>query len=243
MLLLLAVLLAVQAARLVWAVLVPLAPVGDWRAAAAQYPGADQRAGLLASFDAFFRSPAGAGGEVAVTSLDLTLFGTSVNEASGGGSAILAGADGVQASFSVGDEVLPGVVLAAVAFDNVALDRAGVRETLFLNQSEPVAAATPDLPAQPGDAPALTPAALRAGISFAPRSEGGKVTGVVVQPQSDGAVFRAAGLQAGDVIRAVNGRAVGAAADLAGLLAPGARLGLEVERGSAVVPVALVVSE
>ena len=92
----------------------------------------------------------------------------------------------------------------------------------------------------------MSPATLKAGVGFAPRAENGRVTGLVVQPQGDGAVFRAAGLRPGDVIRSVNGRPIGSAADAAALasqFAPGARVSLEVERGASVVPVALFLSK
>ena len=52
-----------------------------------------------------------------------------------------------------------------------------------------------------------------------------------------------AGLRPGDVIRSVNGRPVGAAADIAAQITPGARLSLEIERGSAVVPVPLFIGK
>lgn len=242
----------VQAVRLLWVLLVPTGPLGDWRSGTAQMLAPAEARTLFASLDPFFRVAPAADDSGAVTSLDLTLFGVNLNEASGSGSAIIAGADGVQTSFAVGDEVLPGVTLAAVAFDHVVLDRGGVRESLFLDQSAPAEAAavpaapTANLAAAPDPSAAsteLSPAALQAGIGFAPRSEGGKITGLTVQPQGDGAAFRAAGLRPGDVIRSVNGRPVAAAADLAGQLTPGARLSLEVERGSAVVPVAIFVGK
>jgi general secretion pathway protein C len=250
---LLVLLLIAQIVRLVWAITVPVGPLGDWRAGVAQSIPPTERRALFAAFDPFFRSNSDTSGAGAVTALDLTLFGVNLNEASGGGSAILAGADGVQSSFAVGDEVMPGVKLAGVAFDHVLLDRGGVRESLFLDQSTPAANAATDVPSAPLAVPTATPAttasgelspqALQAGIGLAARSEGGKVTGLTVQPQGDGAVFRSAGLRPGDVIRSVNGRPVGAAADLAGQIAPGARLSLEVERGSTIVPVAIFVGK
>lgn len=242
--------LAFQLVRLFWTLATPAGPIGDWRASAARLLTPAERRPLFASLDPFFRNQGEAAGAASVTALDLSLFGVNMNEASGGGSAIIAGADGVQNSFAVGDEVVPGVTLAAVAFDHVILDRGGARESLYIDQSEPAdgdavpaaGAATP-VPATPiAAAPAsgeLTPAAIQAGIGFAARSEGGKVTGLTVQPQGDGAVFRAAGLRPGDVIRSVNGRPVANVADMAGQIVPGARLSLEIERGGAVVPVAL----
>jgi general secretion pathway protein C len=250
---LLVLVLMAQLVRLFWVLTVPVGPLGDWRAGVAQSIPPAERTALFAAFDPFFRSSSDTSGAGAVTTLDLTLFGVNLNEASGGGSAILAGADGVQSSFAVGDEVMPGVKLAGVAFDHVLLDRGGVRESLFLDQSQPVDTAAADALPAPLAVPAATPAttasgelspqALQAGIGLSARSESGKVTGLTVQPQGDGAVFRSAGLRPGDVIRSVNGRPVGAAADLAGQIAPGARLSLEVERGSAIVPVAIFVGK
>jgi general secretion pathway protein C len=87
---------------------------------------------------------------------------------------------------------------------------------------------------------------LKAGLAFAPRSENGRVTGLAVQPQGDGSIFRAVGLRPGDVIRSVGGRPIGSAGDAAALASqftPGARLSLEVERGAGVVPVAIFLSK
>ena len=249
---LLAALVLVQAVRLLWAVAVPPGPLGDWRHGGARLVSAAEGQTLFASLDPFFRSGPVTAGSATVTALDLTLFGVNVNEAAGSGSAIIGGADGVQSSFAIGDEVQPGVKLAAVAFDHVTLDRSGARETLFMDQSVPTNTAAPvaSVPASMAPAPAadagggeLAPQALQNGVAFAPRSEGGRVTGLVVQPRGDGATFRAAGLRPGDVVRAVNGRPIGSVADISAQIAPSARLSLEVERGGAVVPVALFIGK
>lgn len=131
-------LLALQLARLVWAVLTPVAPLGDWRPAAT-VAAAPTEAPVMRDFDAFFRSSADSG-PVAVTSLALTLLGTRVDTVSGRGSAII-DSNGVQSSFLVGEEVMPGVRLAAVDFDNVTVDRSGTREKLYLDQSAPATGA------------------------------------------------------------------------------------------------------
>lgn len=257
---LLAALLILQAVRLLWTLVVPMGPLGGWQPPTAVIAPFAERQALFASFDPFFRSGPVQPGEVTVTALGLTLFGINMNEATGGGSAIIAGEDGVQSSFAVGDEIAPGVKLAGVAFDYVLLDRGGARETLFLDQSKPAAVAGADgagasLSPLPPPTPEvgsttasgeLSPASIRAGVGFAPRTEGGRVTGLVVQSQGDGAAFRAAGLRPGDVIRSVNGRTIGSAADAAALanqLTPGARISLEVERGASTVPVALFLSK
>ncbi len=146
--LLLLVLLAVQAARLFWALLTPLGPVGEYRALNTAIP-LQQSVGALASFDPFFRQTAGAAAaRVTVTALDIRLFGTLEDRATGRGSAIIGTADGRQTSYRVGEEIMPGVVLTAVAFDHVTITRAGVAEQLFLDQSMgPAAPSGPQTPA------------------------------------------------------------------------------------------------
>ena len=72
---------AVQIAMLVWAIVVPLGPVGDWRpatvSAAAKLPGD------TTSFDPFFRLQSTAPTTAVVTSLALKLFGTRIDSAMG----------------------------------------------------------------------------------------------------------------------------------------------------------------
>ncbi len=253
---LLGALLIWQCVRLLWTLLTPLSPLGAWQPQTAVIASPAERRALFSSLDPFFRGNVQGPATATVTSAGLTLFGINLNEATGGGSAIIAGEDGVQTSYAVGEEIAPGLKLAGVAFDHVLLDRGGARESLFLDQSgeAPVAspggalpAPTPEIGAAPsGTSGEMTPAAIKAGIGFAPRTEEGRVTGVVVQPQSDGAAFRAAGLRPGDVVRSVNGRPISSASDIAGLanqLAPGARIALEVERGASVVPVAIFLSK
>jgi len=246
-----------QAVSLFWTLVTPVSPLGAWQPQTAVIASPAERRALFTSIDPFFRGAQQGPASATVTSAGLTLFGVNINEATGGGSAIIAGEDGVQNSYAVGDEVAPGLKLVGVAFDHVLLDRGGARETLFLDQSGVAPVANPALPAptpEIGAAPAggaspsgeLSPEALKVGVGFAPRAEGGKVTGLVVQPQGDGAVFRAAGLRPGDVIRTVNGRPIGSASDAASLanqLTPGARLSIEVERGAGVVPIALILSK
>ncbi|UKK83963.1 PDZ domain-containing protein [Sphingopyxis sp. BSN-002] len=247
-----------QAVSLLWALVVPLSPLGAWQPQTAVIASPAERRALFTSIDPFFRGAGQGPATATVTSAGLTLFGININEATGGGSAIIAGEDGVQNSYAVGDEIAPGLKLVGVAFDHVLLDRGGARETLFLDQSGGASAApAPALPAptpEAGAAPAggtspggeMSPDALKAGVGFAPRAENGRITGLVVQSQGDGAVFRSAGLKPGDVIRSVNGRPISSAGDAASLasqFAPGARLSLEVERGAGVVPVAIILSK
>ena len=248
--------LAVQGARLVWTVATPVSPLGDWRPAAAALPGSPFD--ILTGFDPFFRlsGEAGSGpGAGQVTSLRLTLYGTRIDEASGRGSAIIAGADGIQQSVAVGGEVAPGVKLKAVAFDHVTLDRGGAAEDLFLDQSGQVAPVQPGAPAPgapPGAAPTSVPAPaaaaaaaggrLRAEIGFVPRLAGGRISGLVVHPQGSGVLFRTAGLRDGDVVTSIGGRPVTGPDDLervAAEAAGGGNVPVVVERGNQTLPLSI----
>lgn len=233
--------LAVQVARLFWTVVTPVSPLGDWRPAPIAVPG--DPADVIAGFDPFFRlDPATA--PTTVTALQLTLFGTTVNEASGRGSAIIAGSDGQQMSYAVGDEIAPGVKLKAVAFDHVTLDRGGADEDLFMVQGEaaPAAAGAPASPPAATPPPTLAiggqgvPASqLRSEIGFIPRIDGGRVSGLVVRSQGTGTVFRQAGLRDGDVVTSIGGRPVTGLQDVDRVtadFAKGGSIPITVERGS-----------
>lgn len=239
---LLCVLLAIQTARLFWTVVTPVGPLGNWRATPVNIVPQSARIALFSGFDPFFRNDAAAATSN-VTSLNLVLFGIRANESSGGGSAIIAGEDGVQNSYAVGEEVAPGVILDAVAFDHVILSRGGVKESLYLDQSVPAETIDPAATGAPSAAPAndvsLNPETLQKSIGFAPRNEGGRVTGMVLQPRDDGTVLRIAGFQAGDIVTTVNGRPVTSAGDIAAQFRPGARISVEVERGGSKVPIVL----
>ena len=238
------ILLVIQVARLFWVVVTPVGPLTGWRAPSVNLVSSSARLALFSGFDPFYRSDTAAASTQNVTSLNLVLFGVRANESSGGGSAIIAGEDGVQNSFAVGEEVAPGVTLDAVAFDHVILSRGGVKESLYLDQSVPAETVNPSEVA-PQAAPAasstggLNAQTLQKAIGFAPRNEGGRVTGLVLKAQDDGTMLRLAGFQAGDVVVAVNGRPVSSATDVIAQFRPGARISVEVERGGSKVPIAL----
>jgi general secretion pathway protein C len=204
--------LAFQGARLVWALTKPVGPVG--RVTLPVQAGASAFAGRLAGFDPFSRGEASPGA-MAVTGLSLKLFGVRLDSAIGGGSAIIAAPDGMQSSFAVGEEIVPGVKLKRVAFDNVTIDNGGREETLFLDQSIPAqtAGATPPpataatMPA-PASGGAINPASFTTDIGFVPRTAGGRVTGFTLNPKGAGTAFRNAGLQPGDVLVSLNGKPV-----------------------------------
>ena len=194
-------LLAVQAVRLIWVALTPLGPVGDWRNGAA-IPPAD--VALLSRFDPFGRLGV-SDGPVAASSLPIKLFGVRLDSATGQGSAIIAGPDGIQNSFSPGEEVMPGVILKSVAFDNVTIDRGGALEQVFLDQSVPPRAivGVPSLVSGAAAVP-VAPPSLIPGVTLSSPS----ANGVTVSGDASNPAFRASGLQPGDVVTQVNGVAV-----------------------------------
>jgi len=155
-------LLALQCARLVWTLVTPLGPVGEWKAGSALRPGAPASSSLLGGFDPFFRLNAEGAAPVVVTSLNLKLFGVREDRASGRGSAIIGTADGQQRSFAVGEEVIPGVTLTTVGFDSVTVSRGGTAEQLFLDQSPPATVVAPNgqTPFATGATPAPDPSSV-----------------------------------------------------------------------------------
>ena len=232
-------LIAVQLVRLIWVVVTPMGPLGDWRPAVPRLISAEAQAALLSSVDPFFRTPATAGGAVPSQAalVDFQLFGTREGGFGLPGSAILGQAEGDQKGYVIGEEVAPGVKLATVAFDHVVLERNGVRQTLYMPQSE-IAGTSP------APSPAGTPAAPSVADAFdlKPRQSGSSVTGVIVNPGRNPAAFQSAGLRPGDVIVAVNGARISSLIDVQQLqsgFVPGARLTLTVERGAQTLPIAL----
>jgi general secretion pathway protein C len=241
--LLLLVLIAVQTARLIWTMATPLGPVGDWKAAGG--PGVRADAAVFAAFDPFFRLSAG--GPVVVTSLNLRLTGVREDRATGRGSAIIQLPDGRQLSFMVGEEVMPGVTLTAVGFDNVTISRAGAQEQIFMDQSTPAPAVIVDpnstTPVPPGAPPQVVtpqgpvPPTMTGMINFAPRMVGRTVNGVIVTAGGDGGrAFSAAGFQPGDVIVAVNGQRVTSLEQARAALGAGGVVSIMVERAGRGVP-------
>jgi len=245
-------LLAVQCARLVWAVVTPVGPIGDWRSDAGVPTLAAPDMALFETFDPFFRLEGN--GRVVVTDLDIRLFGVRQDQASGRGSAIIALPNGEQDSFSVGDEIMPGVTLESVDFDFVTILRNGSSEQIFLDQSTASAASpqpqeslgaatsraatstqsarTSSRPAQSGGQ-RITPSQLASGTQISPRREGNRLTGIVLQPSGeDDAALRAAGFEPGDVIVSINGERIqemGQAVSFANNLGTGDRF-VQVER-------------
>lgn len=234
-------LLLVQLVRLLYTILSPVTPYGDWRPSMVAVLSPNDRIAIFSSFDPFNRGGEQSADGPAVTSLDIVLFGITVNAATGGGSAIIAGPDGIQNSFAVGMEIAPGATLAAVAQDHVVIERGGVRELLYIDQSIPAETVGASGNAS-GASASLTSEGIRQGVGFSPREEEGRITGISVTPEGDGAIFEKAGFRNGDIIVAIAGRPVTSRADIATLsseLRPGARLMLTIERGANTLPIAV----
>ncbi|WP_363129929.1 type II secretion system protein N [Sphingomonas sp.] len=241
--------LAVQCARLFWALVTPVGPLGDWRLAQPGVGGSP--VAILRGSDPFFRVSGATVSTSTVTSLQLTLFGTRIDDAGGTSAAIIAGPDGIQNSVGVGEEIVPGVRLKSVAFDHVTIDRSGKVEELYIDQS--VAAAPAVAAPAPGNAPlgasgnagpGIAASQIRSDVQFTPRIDGGRVTGLVVRAQGSGAAFRAIGLKDGDVVTAAGGRAITAPADLDRVLTgvtPGGSLSITVERGAETLPITVTI--
>ena len=242
-------LIAIQAARLVWILVTPVGPLGDWRAPSTLNALPAASAGL-GEFDPFFRLN-GASGPAVVTGLNLKLYGVREDRATGRGSAIIALPDGTQQSFAVGDEIIPGVRLAEVGFDSVTIDRAGAREQLFLDQSTaaPVGAAatgqpqvvTPSAPTpqplRPPPPAAAPPPQAGQVLVFQPRVANGRVDGVIVNPGVDGGrAFREAGFESGDVIVSVNGQRVSSLEQARAAMGRSGQAAVIVDRGGRAVP-------
>lgn len=238
--------LAAQAAKLLWAIVTPVGPLGEWRAPAPIILSREAQAALFATVNPFDRG--GPVAAIAALPADLKLFGVRDNIGSAGGGAIIALPDGVQVSVSVGETLMPGVVLIGVGFDYADVERGGARQRLFLDQDKPPETLAPgavSVAPAPTTAPAaggLTVQTLRGAVSFSPRQANGAVSGILIAPGADTATFATTGFKSGDVIVAVNGARITSVTDLAQLqqsLTPGASLSLTVERAGRPLPLTL----
>lgn len=137
----------------------------------------------IASWHLFGDTPRapGAEGETAST-LALILRGTVADGDPQAGFAVIAGADGIERSYRIGQEVVPGVRLSAVHPDRVVLSRGGAEETLRLPRdgnlapaemvrATPAMASSRDARPVPG-APAAAPAMVaRQTVTVSPEAQ------------------------------------------------------------------------
>lgn len=198
------------------------------------------------------QASADAGGAAAAFLATVRLSGVRVADdpALSGAYLTLGGAG--ERAFLVGDDLGEGVRLTEVRADRILVAREGVTSEIPLAQtaapSRPSYALalmgrlpSPDVAAQPGDAengapsPALgamaTPFALTSALG-APEERNGRVVGWRLSSDLPEAA-RAAGLQAGDVVVAVNGFGADDPAALVRAAQSGGPLTLSVQRGEA----------
>lgn len=203
-------LLAFQAARLAWIFLEPVGPVGA--AAPASISAVAPAMPLAALQDPFYRSNSEAG-HAASASLDgYRLHGVRISVHR---SAAILGHDGRQRAYRTGEAIAPGVVLATVAGDHVVLQTG--QGTARLDLVAGAAGASPVARALPAGNPyadadrrqggsheggGVEPAQLMAQAGLRAH-EGG---GYTLIPRGDDTALRQAGLQAGDVLLAVDGQ-------------------------------------
>jgi len=149
------------------------AGLADARATPASAVAAAPSARSVASWHLFGNAPsrAGVAGATAST-LSLVLRGTVADPDPKAGIAVIAGADGSERAFRVGEDVVAGVRLAAVHPDRVVLARAGGEETLRLPRDTNLAPAdiVRATPASAGStSPRVASAAPASAASAAPQ--------------------------------------------------------------------------
>ena len=218
---------------LLWVIVAPSPRAPVQHPAGIAAPNADLA--LLTHYDPFSTS-----GPVAASmsgTLPVKLFGIRADRQSGGGSAILEIPGGLQASFGINEEIVPGMRLKAVAADHVIIARGGSDIALFLDQTMKAEAAIAQVQQRPGKPvvavfAGLTAQSLKAGVKLTPQMAAGRVSGFTVTPgAADG--FAATGLQPGDVITEINGggfNTVQEITDALGALPPGTPVTLSVIR-------------
>lgn len=235
--------LAIQLARLLWALLAPVSGTvpAMIHALPAELPA-------LAEHDPFFgRTPTGT--NPASSGVEgWHLFG--LRQDDDGGSAILARDQGNQAVYRPGDELAPGLALASVAADHVLVRDGSVTRRVDL--PSPVNNAAARAPISQSQAPTtpvptdieaidVDPGQLLARTGLKAYSEGGQVIGYTLMPQGNGALLRLAGLRPGDVLLRVNQQplAPGTIAEVAEELKRDPRATIEFQRDGELRSIAL----
>jgi len=169
---------------------------------------------ILRTFDPFHRDiPVSTNTPIAIsapeTTLDLKVFGMRADIGGDSSSAIIQTPDNKQASYFLGDEIIPGVTLKQVEIDYVILDRNGVLERLSRQgktedeqsavQKTALAVAAKTLSFKAAD--------LINDVRFYPHREGRNVVGYRIRARRGGALEKY-GLQSRDMITAINGESL-----------------------------------
>lgn len=263
----LALALGALAAQLAWTILAPpgwpdATAVPVRRALPLQaVPGG----GLLDQENLFHRARAGvrdgdragdAIGQAPETMLNLSLFGIRAGvDGKAGGTAIIGTPDNKQDAYAIGQEIMPGIRLERILPDRVVIRRNGVLESLSFDR-ERGGRPAPDAEAAGAGVPAAAEGAaaprvriatslaeVLAGVQVQPRGTQG---GLVLRPRGSSDLLRQAGLAPGDVLLAINGRAVTGVAALPALaeeLKQVKNLSIDIERGGQKQTVRLVIDD
>ena len=173
--------------------------------------GAKIDTSILSSFDPFHRDakPSISGTEFVAsapeTKLDLQVYGMRADIGGETSSAIIQTPDDKQATYFIGDEIIPGVVLERVDIDFVILDRNGVKERLSRQGK-----AESDKGLQ--QAIAMAALAFKAqdminDLRFYPHREGRDVIGYRMRSRRGGSLEKY-GFKQNDLITAINGESL-----------------------------------
>lgn len=205
--------LALQAARLLWGVLAPVSVQAP--PMAMSFPS--QPVVALSGYEPFFPDAAAAGSGPGLLQ-GWSLFGIRRAADPAASTAILSQDGQPQSAFRVGDEVADGIVLHEVAADHVLLAQGATTRRLALPDASPAASASGALPsaaplaattpASPSAAVPVDPRELFTGTGLRAHREDGRIAGYTVMPGNNEVLLRRAGLQPGDVLLDVNGRAL-----------------------------------
>ncbi|MDP1618226.1 MAG: type II secretion system protein N [Phenylobacterium sp.] len=233
----LVLLLAVQAARLVWILIAP--PSGPLGVPPASGAGAAAQTEILARFDPFFRLGGPTDAPVTAGS-DLQLYGVRTGGASA--SAILGPPGGAQTLYFIGEQGPDGITLVEVADDHVVVRQGANRRRIgfptpsggaYVPPPQSSSAAT-----TPEAAPDYTGAQLMAALALAPRMRDGRSAGYTVTPRGaqGAAILARAGLQPGDVLLTIDGSELNGErmSELPQILATATHVDLSYERGGQV---------
>lgn len=260
---LLAILLAVLLARIVWIVVDPggavsrVEPLGQYASPVLPVQAARTRApdyGLLVSINPFDRAEGNA--ELAVpdapeTKLNLVLKGVRAMD-DGGGAAMIRTPDNRTRIYRPGDTILEGVLLDRVFGDRVTLRKGGATEALLMRSaadrlsvlSSPENAGAVPEPfssragnESPRQQPDSAASAFLMNLEINPVHRGQAFIGYEIGARGDAGLLVRAGLQPGDILLSVNGSSVNGIApgDIVRQFSSGKPVRLRIERDGRVV--------
>ncbi len=167
---------------------------------------------VLRSFDPFYRdAPVSSNTPITLlapeTTLDLKVFGMRADIGGDTSSAIIQTPDNKQASYAIGDEIIPGVTLKQVEIDYVILDRNGVIERLSRQGKTADEQSTALVMAFAAKTLNFKAADLINDVRFYPHREGRQVLGYRVRARRGGTLEKY-GFQPRDMITAINGESL-----------------------------------